>query len=476
MPSSRKQSGFFIQSTHGVKGNFELISPRTAGGFAHYWRNNDLPSMPWNGPFPFGSGTLTGVSLIQSNFGAGNLEVIGCQGNQLVAYWRLGQSPWTWHGPFTIAASGVVGHPGLIQSNHGTKGNFEVVVPRAGGGLAHYWRNNDLASLPWSGPTNFGSGSITGVSLIQSNFGAGNLEVIARQGNNMVHYWRLGQSPWTWHGPFTIATGINGTPSMIQSKHGTKGNFELVMPRVGGGLAHYWRNNDLSNLPWSGPTNFGTGNISAVSLIQSNYGAGNLEVIAREGNRLAHYWRLGQAPWTWHGPFYIGETECLRVHVKILTPPNIPVNDLIAAMQQVYDTANIRVVLASTENLNLPALNDLDVGGCFAGQTTTEQNQLFANRNNAAPDDVVVYFVRSTVPPYNGCAAHPTGRPGAVCVQGATRWTFAHEIGHVLGLAHVNDNNRLMTGNGTANITNPPPDLVDSEVSTMRQSNLTRPC
>ena len=43
----------------------------------------------------------------------------------------------------------------------------------------------------------------------------------------------------------------------------------------------------------------------------------------------------------------------------------------------------------------------------------------------------------------------------------------------MLGLNHVNDNNRLMTGNGTYNITNPPPDLIASEIQTMRNSNLT---
>jgi len=36
----------------------------------------------------------------------------------------------------------------------------------------------------------------------------------------------------------------------------------------------------------------------------------------------------------------------------------------------------------------------------------------------------------------------------------------------------VNDNNRLMTGNGTFNITNPPPDLTSTESSTMRASAL----
>jgi hypothetical protein len=41
-------------------------------------------------------------------------------------------------------------------------------------------------------------------------------------------------------------------------------------------------------------------------------------------------------------------------------------------------------------------------------------------------------------------------------------------------LFHVNDNDRLMTGNGTANITNPPPDIVGSERTTMLNSALTQ--
>jgi hypothetical protein len=148
-------------------------------------------------------------------------------------------------------------------------------------------------------------------------------------------------------------------------------------------------------------------------------------------------------------------------------------------MRTAYATCGIDVVLASTENLNLPALNDVDVGRCVRGETTAEQNQLFANRNNAGANDVVVYFVRSTVPPFNGCAAHPAGRPGAVVAQGASRFTLAHEIGHVLGLPHPDSAaapllDRLMTGQGTANITNPPPDLIGSECTTMNASALTQ--
>jgi hypothetical protein len=115
----------------------------------------------------------------------------------------------------------------------------------------------------------------------------------------------------------------------------------------------------------------------------------------------------------------------------------------------------------------------VDVGACTLGSTTAEQVTLFNNRNNVGANDVVAYFVQATNPPFNGCASHPDGRPGAVIASGATQWTMGHEIGHVLGLFHVNDNNRLMTGNGTANITNPPPDLINSEITTMRNSNLT---
>jgi hypothetical protein len=164
--------------------------------------------------------------------------------------------------------------------------------------------------------------------------------------------------------------------------------------------------------------------------------------------------------------------KCVRLHVKILTNPNQSIDSMVASMQRVYERVGVRVHHVSTENLNLPTLIDLDVGNC-AGSFTAEQTQLFANRNGVGFNDVVVYFVRSTVPPYNGCASHPNGQPGAAVAQAATVWTMPHETGHVLGLVHVNDNTRLMTGNGTGNLTKIPPDLIAEEVNTMRASGST---
>jgi len=304
MATTRKQSGFLIQSSFGTKGNFEIVIPRT-GGLRHFWRNNDAAGFPWSGGFNFGSGNVLGTALIQSNFGPGNFEVVATVGNQLVHYWRENLPPFTWHGPSAPFATGVTGNPTLIQGSFGTKGNFEVVVARAAGGLTHYWRNNDAPGFPWSGGFNFGSGNIRGVSLIQSNFGPGNLEVVALTANGqLVHYWRENNPPFTWHGPSApFASGVTGNPSLIQSSFGTKGNFEVVVPRVSpGGLRHFWRNNDAPGFPWSGGFNFGSGGANNVSLIQSNFGPGNLEVDAYVGASKVQYWREHIPPFTWHGP------------------------------------------------------------------------------------------------------------------------------------------------------------------------------
>jgi hypothetical protein len=204
-----------------------------------------------------------------------------------------------------------------------------------------------------------------------------------------------------------------------------------------------------------------------LGLLDINAGSANAFIMAPNGTRFGG-WLLNTAD----NRFGIGP-QLVRLHIKILTNPNVAIETMISSMQWVYEGVGLIVQRVSTETLNLPALNDVDVGTCNLGDAlTAEQAQLFANRNNAGPKDVVAYLVRSTVPPSNGCAVSAATAPACVVAQGASRWTMGHEVGHLLGLQHVNDNNRLMTGNGTANITNPPPDLIATEVITMRASTL----
>jgi hypothetical protein len=179
------------------------------------------------------------------------------------------------------------------------------------------------------------------------------------------------------------------------------------------------------------------------------------------------------------GDYRLAQTpQNIRLHVKILVSPSrFSVNEMLDGMRQVYNPVGIGVDCVSTESLTLPTLEDVDVGSC-GSTTTAEQNSLFTHRNNVGTNDLVIYFVRSTVPALNGCATHPAGSPGAVVASGASRWTMAHEIGHVLNLAHCDSAtarlfDRLMTGGGTDNITHEPPDVVATEVSTMKTSTLT---
>ena len=309
-----------IQSRFGTKGNFEMLTPEAAAGLFHAWRNNDNPFMPWSGPVPFGQGLgqVSGVTMIESNYGSpGNLEVVCNAGGQLQFFWRDSGPAFIWNGPFEIEPGfGATGNPALIQSRFGTKGNFELVVPAAGGGLAHFWRNNDDPFMPWSGPVPFGQGlgQVSGVTMIESNYGSpGNLEVVCNAGGQLQFFWRDSGPAFIWNGPFEIEPGFGatGNPALIQSRFGTKGNFELVVPAAGGGLAHFWRNNDDPFMPWSGPVPFGQGlgQVSGVTMIESNYGSpGNLEVVCNAGGQLQFFWRDSGPAFIWNGPYLLQST------------------------------------------------------------------------------------------------------------------------------------------------------------------------
>jgi hypothetical protein len=198
-----------VQSRFGTKGNFELVVPAAAGGGMLFaWRNNDSPSLPWSAPVRFGTGLVDAITMIQSNFGSpGNLELIARVGTQLQFYWRDSGPTFRWHGPFPLF-SGARGNPVFVQSRFGTKGNFELVVPAAtGGGMLFSYRNNDNPSLPWSAPIRFGTGTVDAITMIQSNFGSpGNLELIARVGNQLHFYWRDSGPAFRWNGPFLLST------------------------------------------------------------------------------------------------------------------------------------------------------------------------------------------------------------------------------------------------------------------------------
>jgi hypothetical protein len=101
---------------------------------------------------------------------------------------------------------------------------------------------------------------------------------------------------------------------------------------------------------------------------------------------------------------------------------------MVDAANRVYAKAGIRIEVASRRRIQRPAFDNLLIGECLRGIVTDHQRLLFAE-GDVPPGEVLVYFVRSTVPRRNGCAAHPADLPGAVVARRATRWTLAHELG-----------------------------------------------
>jgi len=110
----------------------------------------------------------------------------------------------------------------------------------------------------------------------------------------------------------------NHSGFMIQARnfqgHGLKGNFELVMPnQTGGGLAHFWRDNDNPNLPWKLGRYFGAPeDVSGPSLIQrhdSDWGIDALDIVARVEDRLVHYQYI--EPQNWGFSYIYQNAYCL---------------------------------------------------------------------------------------------------------------------------------------------------------------------
>jgi hypothetical protein len=291
--------GLLLQGSSGHKGNFEVLAPRLGGGFWQFWRDNDTAGFPWHGPgLAMGSeDDVTDVVLVQDNHRPDELASVRREGGQLRCSTRgyvnvHGVVSPRWGASAELPGGGSAGGaPGFAQS---MSSNFEVVAPLATGGLAHWWRDNGAPAQPWHGPDRVAPGTFSSAALIQNDHG--NLEVVAVSGVELVNFWR--DAAGVWHGPIAIAGGgVSGQPGFIQANDGT---CQVVAPLAAGGMGH-WSRDPAGR--WSGPVAVGSGSVRAVGLIQGNFGAGNLELVARLDAGLDHYSaEPAGGAWTWHGP------------------------------------------------------------------------------------------------------------------------------------------------------------------------------
>ncbi|WP_437944667.1 alpha/beta hydrolase [Sorangium sp. So ce296] len=292
-------SGYFLQCAS--RGTLELVVPAAGAPFGVEHHRREDAAGPWRHAATFAAdlGQVGAVALIQSNFGdPGHLEAVVRAGDRLAAFWCAPAPEPSWSAP-RFFAEGVAGDPALIQGAFGGRGNFELVVPHAGGGIAHYHRDNDTAELGWHGPAIFGAelGRFEAVAMVQRGADApgapGDLEVVARAGDRLVMFRRPAGA--AWQGPEEVVSGVRGTPALFRSASGGEGALELFAPLAGVGLAWWRRGDGARGARFRGPTVFATalGRCEAVSVIESRPLA-RIELAVRAEGQIVHLARDGE--------------------------------------------------------------------------------------------------------------------------------------------------------------------------------------
>ncbi len=186
----------------------------------------------------------------------------------------------------------------LIESDFLTafQRSLEVIVLQTEG-LVHYRKNNQTGQ--WINQGTISKKATGAGCIIQSTFQSdnhGNFEVIALEGNQLVHYWK-DHTKNRWDRGAVISDRATSPGWIIQSRirDGRHGNFEVVVCE-GKQLVHYWKDNaDLAS-PWRRGQVITTKATDAGCILHGSFGSvGNFEVIVPEENQtLSHYWNVNE--------------------------------------------------------------------------------------------------------------------------------------------------------------------------------------
>lgn len=181
-------------------------------------------------------------------------------------------------------------------------------------------------------------------------------------------------------------------------------------------------------------------------------------------------------------------THRVQLQFYSIASPVVPEFQALRNAQRVYRQYGIDFSYSSGMSLALDPhstieLNDVDTGTCrLNGGMTADQLRLFGlpGTLGGTSGNIRVFYVNtasSNGSGLRGCAAYQ-GTPSVVVAAAGSRWTLAHEVGHVLmgvvnGSSHSTDKANLMFGN-TGSITSPLPSLTPAQVTAVKASPLCR--
>lgn len=174
----------------------------------------------------------------------------------------------------------------------------------------------------------------------------------------------------------------------------------------------------------------------------------------------------------------------IRLQLYSIAVPRISEFTLLRNAQSVYGQYGIGLRFVNGQSLLLSRQQQVDLnevnGSCEWSTLSADQQQVHNLRDDyrSSPNEIRIYFVNeireANGKPLNGCGGHLPGRPAVTVATSSTRWTFAHELGHLLlGAAfrpvHADDRNNLMHA-PTSEITGDPPVLTPTQVTAIKAS------
>jgi hypothetical protein len=289
-------SGNMIESGNGsLHCNFEMLATQSGNRIRHWWREGS--NVGWHSATEFGSDAADCPTLTATTYNR-NFESIHLTTSNRLHHWYFDQSAGSWKDGGVFGPNDADGVPGFMQANYGAPGNLEVVVRTSDGRLNHWWRDNG-PPWAWHDGGKFGNNiAHSGATLLQSRYGkTGNFELVCvLNSGRMQHWWRNNDQDSAWHAGDLFADDMNidSAPCMIEGQYGAVnensiGNFELCVAKSGK-IQHWWRDN-FGGTGWHHSATFGHDAKKVVSLVEGSYGF-NLEVVVlRTDNKLQHYWR-----------------------------------------------------------------------------------------------------------------------------------------------------------------------------------------
>jgi hypothetical protein len=175
-------------------------------------------------------------------------------------------------------------------------------------------------------------------------------------------------------------------------------------------------------------------------------------------------------------------THRVRLHFRSIALTNVPFNQIMTDTETVYGQYGIKAEFASGESLLLSAadmtLFDRIDQDCKWELKDGEFHDLQGRGSPAPSTEVLVFYVSKLKNNLTGCGGHAKQRPACTVAGSASRWSTAHELGHVLlgsGFTpvHVSEDKRNLMF-PTAQFTATSRVLTDKQVKQMRNSDCCR--